>query len=191
MLKSILHIVILLALITLIACSSSKELQVTTVNIVIYTDFQCGACEKLHSEVLPELRRLYVSTGKVNIEIRLLGIIDEFSFRAAEAALCAADFGKALEYEDALFKAWRGNDYNAYTMDELMRLAESVDIDTEAFKYCIDSGSKKAKLDENMSMAKSDAVSTLPAFIIDGTLVEGYQPLNTYVKLIEQVLKNH
>jgi protein-disulfide isomerase len=74
--------------------------------IAIHTDFECGACGKLHSEVEPELREQYVATGQAQIEIRLLGAMDSVcSMRAGQAALCAGDQGRFLEYQDALFRA--------------------------------------------------------------------------------------
>ncbi len=191
MFRQILTTIILSILMVVVACSSPKELQVTPIKIVIYTDFQCGACEKLHSEVLPDIRRLYESTGKVNIEMRFLGAIDDISLRAAEAVLCATDQGETLDYENTLFMAWREKDADAYTMEELIRVAGSLGFDEEALRGCLDTGSKRAELDKNMNMARADDVGTLPAIIIDGIKVEGYKPLDNYIKLIEQALKNH
>ena len=159
--------------------------------IIIYTDFQCGACEKLHSEVEPELRRLYVSTGKADIEVRLLGALGTDSLRAAEAALCAADQGLFLEYQDALFRAWREEDADAYSNEELVKLAGSPALDEEALRSCLESGSQRPELERNMTMARADGVSVLPAVIVDDTKVEGFKPLDTYLKLIDLALANH
>lgn len=156
--------------------------------IIIYTDFECGACEKMHSEVEPELRRLYVSTGKADIEVRVLGILSSDSIRAAEAALCAADQGRFLEYQDALFDSWREMDADAYSTEELLRPAEALGLDTETFRLCLESGSKRAELEKNLSLLKADGVHVLPAVIIGDAKVEGYKPLDTYIQLIERQL---
>jgi len=156
--------------------------------IIIYTDFQCGACAKLNSEIEPELRRLYVSTGKANIEVRLLAVLGIDSLHAAEAALCAADQGRFLEYRNALFDAWRKKDADAYSTEELLKLAGSLGLDQETFKLGFESGGRRAELEENMNLAKEDGVRVLPAVIIDGTKLEGYKPLDTYIQVIERAL---
>ena len=194
-----LTLMLLSILLAVIACTPSSAVPHLTpelspepgnspIEIIIYTDFQCGACEKLNSEIEPELRRLYVSTGKADIEVRLLAVLGIDSLRAAEAALCAADQGRFLEYQDALFDAWRKKDADAYSTEELLKLAESLGLDQETFKLGFESGGRRAELEENMNLAKEDGVRVLPAVIIDGTKLEGYKPLDTYIQVIERAL---
>ena len=116
--------------------------------------------------------------------MRLLGAIDVDSLRAAEAALCAADQGHFLEYQDALFHAWREEDADAYSTDQLVAMASSLGLDAVAFRSCLDSGEKKAEVEQNMNLAKADGVRVLPAVIINGTKLEGYKPLDTYSALL-------
>jgi protein-disulfide isomerase len=199
--SKVLKLTLILIALSVTACSpsttaptlSSKPTQEpagSPFKIIIYTDFECGACEKFNSLVEPELKKLYELTGQVVIEKRLLGFMSDDSLRAAMAALCAADQGKFQEYTDALFKAWREKDYQAYSEEELTRLAGTLGLDEKAIQNCLESDSKKAQLDNNLNLAKADGVHTLPAFIINGIKVEGYKPLDTYIKLIEQTLKN-
>ena len=162
-----------------------------TLKIVIYTDFECGACYMLHSEIEPELRERYIATGRAEIDIRLLGVIDADSLRGAEAALCAADQGYLLEYIDALFGAWRETeDANVFSAEALIALAGSLGLDQEIFRQSLESGSKKPELENNLMMAKADGVEVLPAIIINGTKIEGYKPLDTYARIIDEALEN-
>ena len=157
--------------------------------IIIYTDFQCGACGKLHSEVEPELRERYVATGKTQIETRLLGAMDPDSMRAAEATLCAGDQGRLLEYEDALFDAWREEEDSAvFSVEALTGLAAELGLDEAAFASCLNSGAKEAEVEENMRMAQADGVGKLPAFLVADFKIEGCMPLDTYIQAIEQAL---
>lgn len=158
--------------------------------IIIYTDFECGACGRLHSEVEPELRERYVATDKAQIEIRLLGAMDPVdSMRAAQAALCAGDQGKFSEYTDALFNAYREEEDTAvFSVEALTTLAAALDLDEAAFASCLNSGAKEIEVEENMSMAQADGVGTLPAFLIGDFKIVGYKPLDTYIQAIEEVL---
>ena len=158
--------------------------------IIIYTDFECGACEKLHSEVEPELRERYVATGKAQIDIRLLGAMSPDSMRAAEAALCAGDQGHFLEYQDALFRAWREEeeDYAVFSVEVLTSIAAQLSLDEAAFGRCLNSEAKKAEVEENMNMTQTDGVSTLPALLVGDFKIEGCKSLDTYIQAIEEVL---
>jgi protein-disulfide isomerase len=157
--------------------------------IVIYTDFQCGACERLNSEVEPELGQRYVATGKAQIEIRLLGAMDPNSMRGAEAALCAGDQGRFLEYMDALFDAYaEEEDTDVFLVEALTGLAAALDLDEAAFASCLNSEAKKALVEENMNMAQADGVGTLPAFVVGDFKIEGCKPLDNYIQAIEEVL---
>lgn len=160
--------------------------------IIIYTDFECGACGRLHSEVEPELRERYVATGKAQIEVRLLGAMSPDSRRAVEAALCAGDQGKLSEYTNALFDAYRayseGEDTDVFSAEALTSLAADLDLDGAALASCMNSGTKKAQVEENMNMAQANGVSTLPALLVGDFKIEGYKPLDTYTEAIDTVL---
>jgi len=158
--------------------------------IVIYTDFLCGACQRVHSEVEPELRERYVATDKAQIEIRLLGAMDPvLSMRGAEAALCAGDQGKFLEYIDALFNAYgEEEDYTAFSAEALTNLAALLGLDEAALATCLSSGVKAPELEENMNMAELDGVHTLPAVLVGDSKIEGRKSLDVYIQAIEKAL---
>jgi protein-disulfide isomerase len=158
--------------------------------IVIYTDFLCGACQRVNSGVEPELRQQYVATGQAQIEIRLLGVMDpDGSMRGAEAALCAGDQGKFLEYTDALFNAYgEEEDYTVFSAEALTNLAAELGLDEAAFTTCLNSEAKQAEVEENMTMAQADGVTTLPALLVGNVTIQGYKPLDTYIQAIEEAL---
>jgi len=158
--------------------------------ITIYTDFECGACGKLHSEVEPELREQYVATGQAQIEIRLLGAMDPVcSMRAGQAALCAGDQGKFSEYTGALFDAYgEEEDTAVFSVQALTDLAAELGLDEAAFSSCLNSEAKKAELEENMDMAQAHGVSTLPTVLVGDFKIEGHKSLDTYIEAIEAAL---
>jgi len=158
--------------------------------IVIYTDFLCGACERLHSEVVPELRQQYVATGQAQIEIRLLGAMDPvLSTRGAEAALCARDQGKFLDYMDTLFSAYgEEEDITVFSVEALTVLAAGLGLDEAAFTSCVNSETKQVELEDNMNMAQADGVSTLPAVLVGDSKIEGRKSLDVYIQAVEAAL---
>jgi protein-disulfide isomerase len=161
--------------------------------IIIYTDFQCGACGRLNSEVEPELISRYVATGQAQLEIRLLASVSPDSMWAAQAALCAGDQDRFLEYQDALFRAYRasGEDPETFSTDPLVALATSLGLDAVAFRSCLESGSKEAEVETNMDLAGADDVQTLPTVVVGSARVEGYRPLDFYVDVINVALEDN
>jgi len=133
-----------------------------------------------------------VDTGKAQIEIRLLGAEGDDSLRAAEATLCAGDQGRFIDYQDALFDAWRDSeeDPETFSIDELVALATSLGLDAAAFRSCLERGDKEAQVDMNMALARADGVQTLPTLLVGNAKVEGYKPLDVYLNAINQALKD-
>jgi len=158
------------------------------VQIVIYSDFQCHACEKLHSEAEAELIRDYVNTGKARLEVRLMAALGPESMRAAQAALCAADQGRFWEYRDAILSAWSKDGKAAYSDEELRRAAATVGLNAEAFSACLSSGTKEAEVQENNRKAKADNVSVVPTVFINGHKIVGAQPYGEFQKIIDELL---
>jgi protein-disulfide isomerase len=160
--------------------------------IIIYTDFECGACGRFNSEIEPELRIRYEATGKAQVEIRLLGAMSPESMRGAEAALCAGDQGKLSEYTDALFDSYHayseGEDIDVFSAEALTGLAAQLGLDEASFAGCLNSQSKKAEVEENMNMAEADDVGCLPTVVVGDFKIECRQPLETYIQAVEQAL---
>jgi protein-disulfide isomerase len=193
-LKVILPVLLVVLVVIVLAATGHIPLtpstDVSPLKIIIYTDFLCGACQRVHVEIEPELRQQYVATGKAEIEIRLLGVMDPIdSMRAAEAALCAGDQGKFLEYVDALFDAYgEEEDITAFSEESLTNLAAGLGLDEAAFTSCLNSGAKAAEVEENMNMAQADGVHTLPAVLAGDSMIEGRKSLAIYTQAIDEAL---
>ena len=59
---------------------------------------------------------------------------------AAEASECAADQDAFWEYHDLLFDKQAGENRGAFDKENLKQWAADLDLDTEAFNECLDSG---------------------------------------------------
>lgn len=166
----------------------STQKDESAVKIIIYTDFECGACERFNLNIEPKLRE-FEAAGIVKIEMRLVGAISDDSARAAQAALWANQKGRFLEYHDALFRAWRQNAEEPYSEQNLIKLAKSLRMDEKALKQSLEKQSMKAELENNMSMAAKDQIHMLPAVFIDGIKIEGFKPLENYINAINRSLE--
>ena len=160
--------------------------------IIIYTDFECGACARFNSEIEPELRSRYEATGKMQIEIRLLAelsgdpiLLEAFRNKEDIHTRTAAE---VFDVELGEVTSEQEEDYAVFSIEALTSLAAALDLDEAAFATCLNSEARKAEVEENMNMAQVDGVSTLPAVLVGNFTIQGYKPLDTYVEAIEEAL---
>ncbi len=103
---------------------------------------------------------------------------------ASEAAQCAHEQGKFWAYHDLLFENQR-----ALTLDQLKEHAAKVELDTEQFNTCLDSGKYTADVNRDHQEGESLGVSGTPAFFINGRFISGAQPYEKFQQIIEEELQ--
>jgi protein-disulfide isomerase len=174
------------------------------VTVILYEDFQCPWCGKLHSEGEKELREKYIPTGKVEFVYRDFAFLGTFvqpyvaandeSINAAEAARCAADQGKFWEYHDYLFEHQNGENEGNFSINNLKSFAKTVGLDSTSFDQCLDSHKYTAAVSDSKAEGSAAGVNGTPnGFILkNGKIVdtiEGYIPAAAFTAKVEAALK--
>jgi protein-disulfide isomerase len=156
-----------------------KEAPVT---LVEFSDFHCPFCNRAQPTLKQVLERY---PGKVKLVYRdfPLDALHPQARQAAEAARCANDQGKFWEYHDVLYSnAPRGG------ADDLRRYAEQVALDLPKFEQCISSGTHRVGVQRDVEEGSRLGVTGTPAFFVNGRPLEGAQPLEAFVRLIDEEL---
>lgn len=83
--------------------------------------------------------------------------IHKNAFKAAEAARCAGEQGKAWEMHDRLLA-------NQKTLEQWNSHAEAVGLDVAKFEECLNSGRQTSKIRADMAQAEKAGISGTPAF---------------------------
>lgn len=80
--------------------------------LIEYSDFNCSYCKKFAQDTLPEIKSQYVDNGEVMIVFKPMPLeqTPAEGYSAANAALCAADQDKFLEYHNILFEVDKKED---------------------------------------------------------------------------------
>jgi len=156
------------------------------VTIIELSDFQCVFCAKFWRETLPSLEAEYVKAGKVRFVYGHLAILGRQSVTSAQAADCAGEQGKFWEYHDVLF-ALRGP--FGLTNGKLKGYAREVGLNGESFDRCLDSGKYAQKVKEDTMAGLSLGARATPVFFINGMMLVGAHPLETFRKIIEEELQ--
>lgn len=147
------------------------------VKIVVFSDFLCPYCAKLHEQLGGILAK---DSNKVAINIRTF-IIHDGAALMSQAAYAAGQQGKFKEASDLIFSK-----YTESTEDNMVKMAEELKLDTGKFKNDMNSDTaKKAVETDNADAQKLGLQGTPSVFINDKYL----QDLNNLEATIEEAAK--
>jgi protein-disulfide isomerase len=104
--------------------------------------------------------------------------------KASEAAHCAGDQGKYWEYHDVLFANQR-----ALQIDQLKKYAADLGLDARAFASCLDSGKHTARVQQGLQEATGLGLTSTPSVFINGRLLAGAHPFETFKAMIDEELQ--
>ncbi len=103
--------------------------------------------------------------------------------KAAEAAECAGEQDKFWEMHNKLFDNGVSGGVSSFK-----RFAGELELDTDEFDECLDSGSMAAEVAKDMEDGQAVGISGTPGFVINGQLVSGAQPFAAFEQIIETEL---
>jgi protein-disulfide isomerase len=160
------------------------------VTLIEFSDFQCPYCGKFATETEQQIYDQYVKTGKVRFGYIHLTFLGEESQWAAEASECANDQNGFWEYHDYLFSHQSGENLGAFNKANLKKFAVTLDLNTDEFNQCLDSGKYTDLVKSQTSMAQNLGVSSTPTMVINGKVLLGAQPFATFQQVIDSDLSS-
>jgi protein-disulfide isomerase len=152
------------------------------ITIVEFSDFQCPYC----SRVTPTLKQVEEKYGdKLRLVFRDFPLVQihNNAAKAAEAGECAHEQGKFWEMHDKLFA-----DQSKLQVEALKQTATEIGLDSEKFNQCLDTAKYAAEVQKDVDEGSRYGVSSTPAFFINGRLLVGALPLESFTEIIEEEL---
>jgi protein-disulfide isomerase len=165
-----------------VATAPSKGPATATVTIAEFSDFQCPFCLGVNA-TLRQIENTY--KGRVRFvwkHLPLVGI-HPHAMSAAVAAEAARNQGKFWEYHDKLFA-----NQQSLEPDDLKRYAQELGLDLARFDKDREDSELKTKVQADMAEATALGVKSTPSFFINGRLVRGAMPFETFSTIIDQEL---
>jgi protein-disulfide isomerase len=104
--------------------------------------------------------------------------------QAAEAARCAAAGGRFWPYHDRLFA-----EQPRFAEDRLIAYAVDVGLDADTFGRCLTERRFARDVEADLAQARALGLRGTPAFLINGRVVMGAQPLETFRSVIDEALQ--
>ncbi len=156
------------------------------VTVVVFSDFQCPFCSRVES-TLADLRRRYGNDLRVVWRNEPLPFHDHAQL-AAEAALEAkAQLGPTgfWQMHDLLFE----NQQHLERAD-LERYAERMQLNLPRFRAALDRHTHLATIRADHALAQQLEANGTPHFFINGRRLVGAQPVETFVRLVDEARTN-
>ncbi|MFZ4125233.1 MAG: DsbA family protein [Rickettsiales bacterium] len=154
--------------------------------VVEYSSLSCPHCAHFHKEMLPEIKKQLIDTGKAKHVMRYFPL-NLPALRAAMLVECGAkaDRVKVLENLYAKQGEWA---FTPQFLDKLKEIAATHGIDGAAFDSCIADAALEAKVlgSRKEGMEKLHVKGT-PSFFLDGAPMELKEGLTTegFIKGVE------
>ena len=131
----------------------------------IWEDPQCPVCntfEQANGEFIDEL----VRTKKANVVYHVVSFLGNESVAAANAAYCAADEGRYLDFHKAMYLVQPVLENSGfYSTENLIKIGSYAGLTTQSFSDCVTKGSKLDKVKAAYeSMAKYNVQGTPTVF---------------------------
>jgi len=150
------------------------------VTIVKFEDFHCSFCQSAQDT----LAKLLAAYGeRVRLVHRDFPIDPESRSLAHEAARCADLQGRFWAYHDALYA-----NAGKTTAEELKAHAGSTGLDVPAFEQCLERRTFRTTVEREVDEGKRLGVKATPTFFVNGRPLVGAQPLDQFMRLIEEEL---
>ncbi len=156
--------------------------------VVEFGDYQCPFCGRFFKEVVPQIIKDYVDTGKVKFVYKNLAFLGKESIDAANAALCAKEQSKFWEYHDKIYSSQSGENQGTFAIDNLKKFATDLGLNSSQFNQCLDSQKYNAQVTADIAEANQNGFQSTPSTAVGDTPVIGAQPYSALKTIIDQKL---
>ncbi len=143
-----------------------RELQTDRIDVILFTDFECPYCRRLHHDVHARLEADPTKFHLVRVMVPLP--FHKGSDPAARAFLCAPE-PRRDEMADRLYRT----DPEKLDKDGMMALAGDLGLDKGAFGQCYEDKATSAKIDADVALYRSLELRGLPTSYVEDKMIVG------------------
>lgn len=139
--------------------------------IDIYEDFQCPVCaqfEQLNGDYIESL----IADEKATVVYHTLSFLGAESVGAANAAACAADEGKFLDYHRLLYMNQKAENSGAWTNSVFVNVGQTAGITSQKFSSCVNNGDYLGWVTNVAAAGAKANVNATPTVFINGKEID-------------------
>jgi protein-disulfide isomerase len=159
------------------------------VTIIEYASLTCPYCATFHREILPQIKKAYIDTGKVRLLSRDFPL-DGLALAAAVLTRCVGR-QRYFGFLEVLFRSqvmWsRAQNPRA----ELIAVARMGGLSATDFDACLKNEALVKAIQERANAARQKfGIESTPTFIIDGRKVSGVLPFAEFQAILDKALES-
>ena len=160
------------------------------VKIKIFSSFTCPHCANFHINVVPEIKKKYIDTGKVQL-IFIDFPLDQVAFNASKTLHCL-DKKEQMTFLDIIYETqdkWTVGSNIDDINKNLKKIVKSLGISSVQFDKClIDEAISDKILNGRIDADKKYSIDSTPTIVINEEKLEGSASFKNIKKKIEKLI---
>ena len=160
------------------------------VKIKVFSSLTCPHCANFHIKVIPEIKREYIDTGKVQL-IFIDFPLDQAAFNASKLLHCL-DNKKKIAYLDIIYEnqeKWTSGSNLEEINKKLKKIVESLGISSDKFNKCLNDEIISNKILTNrIDGQRKYSINSTPTIIINEKKLEDSVSFKNISKKIEKLI---
>lgn len=157
------------------------------VEVVEYASLTCHHCANFHNEVLPQVKKEFIDTGKVRIVYRDFPL-DRVGLEAATMARCLPP-ERYFPVLSLLFAKQDDWSHAKDPIEPLARIGALAGLSRQAYDACrADKALQDSIVQSRYEGEQKHGVDSTPSFVIDGKTLKGVLQFEEFKKTVEPLL---
>ena len=160
------------------------------VKIKVFSSLTCPHCANFHIKVIPEIKREYIDTGKVQL-IFIDFPLDQAAFNASKILNCL-DKTKQITFLDTVYETqmkWTNGSNLDDINNNLKKIVKNLGISSSKFDKClIDEVISDKILNGRIEANKKYSINSTPTIVINEKKLKGSANFNNIKKRIEKII---
>ena len=154
------------------------------ITVVEFIDYRCGYCRKAWQEV----DQLVEGDGNIRFVLKEFPILGEASVLTSRFAIAVLQLNGNAAYKEAhdALLSMRADP----TPETLARLAADLGLEAQPIMDRMNAPVVTKVIEENHRLAQVMDISGTPTFVVGGTMVRGYVPLDAMQQIVEEQRAN-
>ncbi|HKZ17344.1 MAG TPA: DsbA family protein [Geobacteraceae bacterium] len=160
--------------------------------LVEFSDYECPFCARFNAEVLKQVKREYIDTGRLRLVYKDFPLpFHQNAMKASMAARCAGEEGRYWEMHDALLE-------NQQNIGDVDGLVKRTGLNAATFNECMKSRKYENAVQMDLNDGRELGINGTPTFIlgrldasgkVTGNVIQGAMPYAVFKTKIEALLK--
>lgn len=157
------------------------------VTLIEYASFTCPHCASFHLQVLPEIKKKWIDTGKVKLIYRDFPL-DQTALKAAQLAECSAK-DRYFAVIDMIFRSQSVWAASGNAIGELSRSLRVAGLGEEEAKACLANDAVANRVLADYRGGEVLGVTSTPTLFIDGQMYRGDRSVAEFDAAIGRLVK--